>query len=303
MKVLLVRHGESTGNRDHIMAGITDNELTNHGFLQASRLATYLTKHYGQTLDAARLCRVYCSDLKRANRTAGEIAKAFGTELIVTKLLREQDLGWREGRLIKDCDKRSPVNAAAMEKQPGESKLDMDHRASSFIHQYLDNLVNSTSEASPRTDEAILIVVSHGLFLLRLYYKLTEHMGIISPPPVSWSNTGCTTLNIPLQGRASVTDVNSVEHLQGLKRTRAGVGSSEYDTKQQKVSDLFKSNRAKAEEKQQFCEILEVKPHKIDADGLDQLDLEAQIRAIDAACESTGLEQGTGMQDARVKPP
>ena len=72
MRLLLIRHGESTGNRDGIWAGVTDNELTVHGHAQATRLGEYLKKQYGDYNVA-----IYASDLTRARRTAQAIGDAF----------------------------------------------------------------------------------------------------------------------------------------------------------------------------------------------------------------------------------
>lgn len=300
MKLLLVRHGESTGNRDHIWAGITDNELTNHGFQQATRLAAYLQKQYIPMEEEVYVIGgIFCSDLIRARRTATAIATALNQEATVTSLLREQDLGWREGRSLKDGDKTAAENQAALIAKPGESKNDMDNRAQTFIHDFLrTHFAQHTrlrSEAvSKKHAERVIIVVSHGLFLLRLYYQLVNHLSISLPPSPSWSNTGCTTIRLREDGVALVSDVNSVQHLQGLKRTRAG-GSSQYDTKQQKMSDFFGNKRSKLSIKSSEA-LQPVSPirwetdataqvhSKTEAEELDELDIAAQIKAIDAAC-------------------
>jgi probable phosphoglycerate mutase len=291
MKLLLIRHGESTGNRDHIWAGITDNELTNHGFLQASKLGAYLEKLYGSHEPRRAILSIYCSDLLRAHRTANEIAKALGKELVVTKLLREQDLGWREGRSISKGHRDDVANAIAMKESPGESKSDMDLRALTFINQHLKDSIEMSSPTG-ESEESILVIVSHGLFLLRLYGQLMLHLKVNSPPPVSWSNTGCTTIRVFPNGTGSVIDINSTQHLIGLKRTRAGVGSSQYDTKQQKVSAFFTSPRSKGREPNYSQDALREskalkEPQVLNpSNPIEDDDLQAQIAAIDAACNS-----------------
>ncbi|CCG81526.1 Putative uncharacterized protein [Taphrina deformans PYCC 5710] len=303
MKILLVRHGESTGNRDHIWAGVTDNELTNHGFQQATRLSTYLQAQYlSSHSDTPVVHVVYCSDLIRAKRTASLIASAFGKEPIVSPLLREQDLGWREGKSFKDGDRTAANNQSALIADPGESKDDMDKRASDFIQKFLKcHLKTHTKRPSlpdPSTSgtnpESVITVVSHGLFLLRLYYQLTNYLSINLAPSPSWSNTGCTTIRIA-DAVATVTDVNSVEHLQGLKRTRGGVGSSQYDTKQKKVSDFFQTKRRRPLDARQKFGVavwsdqdrsrIPLQPQVAAVEhATEEDDLEAQIKAIDAAC-------------------
>lgn len=304
VRILLVRHGESTGNRDHLWAGITDNELTNHGFLQAERLGAYLVK----SLESSTIRGIFASDLKRAQRTAGAIGKATSHSFTLTPLLREQDLGWREGRSFKDGDKTMPDNQKAMASNPGESKEKMDVRARQFIRDFLEiHLSKETKSIETRhleqasfNGDRVVIIVSHGLFLLRLYGRLTEHLGIPLPPPVMWSNTGCTQITIKNDGRASVTDINSIEHLKGLKRTRAGVGSSEYDTKQRKIHGFFKPT-ASQPGKTVSVKITTTKDDDVKLaqkrdeqsspaagriEEVDNDDIAAAIRAIDAACDN-----------------
>jgi len=64
MDILLVRHGESEGNRDQKLQGSIDKPLTDKGRGQARRLGAWL-KARGARVDAS-----YCSPLMRANETA-----------------------------------------------------------------------------------------------------------------------------------------------------------------------------------------------------------------------------------------
>lgn len=256
MKILLVRHGESTGNRDHLWAGITDHELTAHGFLQAQRLAEHLSTKL--KLSKQEL-QIYCSDLTRARRTAQAVAdKLTAGDLTVSKLLREQDLGWREGLSFRTGDRKDPSNKIKLANDPGETKDMMDIRASQFITDL------GSFEAK---QDRVLVVVSHGLFLLRLYARLCASLAIEHQPPAMWSNTGVLTIQIT-EDKASVLSINAQEHLQGLKRTRL-VGSAAYDVRQQKVSHFFTQSPVKKRHKAE---------HTSDA-GLQQA-----VDANDATC-------------------
>lgn len=330
-RLLLVRHGESTGNRDHIWAGVTDNELTVHGYEQARRLGQYLASERDRS--RLRIDAVHASDLRRARRTAHAIAAALQigpTTTAVkaddrsdeasdgvqeTSLLREQDLGWREGKSLKDGARDSPGNKQSQREQPEESKDAMDTRARSFIAKHLrpwldacDRDAHAESTTSISVKVPTVIVVSHGLFLLRLYSALCVELGITSAPSAAWSNTGVTTIVIKAPGVALVTDVNSTAHLQGLKRTR-GVGSAEYDSRQRGLADFFggKSpskklkpvprlgDRGRTVETVQAAEVVHASPRAVsggeasapevhnDPDEDDD-ELTRQIAAIDAAC-------------------
>ncbi|KAK6345681.1 hypothetical protein TWF718_007590 [Orbilia javanica] len=67
MKILFIRHGETTDNLRHVYAGVTDSSLTSHGVLQTARLAT----HIGTTIPP--LTHIFSSPLSRAKKTAEAI--------------------------------------------------------------------------------------------------------------------------------------------------------------------------------------------------------------------------------------
>lgn len=92
--ILLVRHGETTDNRNRIMQGQTQGELSEEGVRQARELAKRLQ---GTTIDA-----FLTSDLKRAKDTCRILAKGRGVTVETTKLLRERDWGSFTGRYIPD---------------------------------------------------------------------------------------------------------------------------------------------------------------------------------------------------------
>lgn len=89
-----MRHGETTDNRNRIMQGQTQGELSEEGVRQARELAKRLQ---GTTIDA-----FLTSDLKRAKDTCRILAKGRGVTVETTKLLRERDWGSFTGRYIPD---------------------------------------------------------------------------------------------------------------------------------------------------------------------------------------------------------
>ena len=97
-EILIVRHGESFGNRERIFAGHFDVDLTERGYLQAEATADFL-KH--EKIDA-----IYSSDLKRAYNTALPHAFLRGLKVNTSKELREISLGILEGADIKLIAKR-----------------------------------------------------------------------------------------------------------------------------------------------------------------------------------------------------
>jgi broad specificity phosphatase PhoE len=93
-KIILIRHGESLGNKDRIILGHTDLDLSEHGYLQANTTAEYLKN---QKIDA-----IYSSDLKRAYNTALPHAKIRNLEVICDKNLREIYVGDWEGLPVSE---------------------------------------------------------------------------------------------------------------------------------------------------------------------------------------------------------
>ena len=88
--IILVRHGESTANRERTLTGRTDPELTARGRSQARRASRFINGRYA-------VDRLYSSPLKRAVHTAGPIARKARAPLVTDNLLLETDFGSWEG--------------------------------------------------------------------------------------------------------------------------------------------------------------------------------------------------------------
>jgi broad specificity phosphatase PhoE len=97
MRLIIVRHGQTEENLEHIMIGHMPGKLTKEGIEQARKLALRLKD---EKIDV-----IYSSDLKRAKDTTKEIIK-YHSEINVnfTKKLRETDFGSITGIKLKDVD-------------------------------------------------------------------------------------------------------------------------------------------------------------------------------------------------------
>ena len=130
-KIILVRHGESSANRDRIIAGQSNSELTRLGIKQARRAAAYIKNHFSP-VDV-----VYSSPLKRAHSTAEHIARRLKARIIEEPLLQEADFGSWEG--LKKDELQSTHQWAEYAKNPfffqipgGESFQDVRRRVERF---------------------------------------------------------------------------------------------------------------------------------------------------------------------------
>ncbi|MBT3833851.1 MAG: histidine phosphatase family protein, partial [Gammaproteobacteria bacterium] len=94
--LLLVRHGETQGNREQIAHGQTESPLNEHGIKQAQSTAEMLLG-WERGYD-----KIYCSPLSRAHDTAQAISDALGLPLSVHSGLMENNLGDLEGVTYKE---------------------------------------------------------------------------------------------------------------------------------------------------------------------------------------------------------
>jgi probable phosphoglycerate mutase len=108
--LLLVRHGQSTWNREHRIQGQLDPPLSEEGRRQAASLA--------RRLAGRRLAGFYASDLKRAWETAQAVASANGIEPEPAAGLREIFLGDWEGLRTHELAERFPEAWARWTDEP-----------------------------------------------------------------------------------------------------------------------------------------------------------------------------------------
>ncbi|KAJ8109442.1 hypothetical protein ONZ43_g6134 [Nemania bipapillata] len=258
MRLLLVRHGESVDNVAGLYAGSRDSSLTNHGVIQVKRLGMHVASRCA-TIGPVQY--IFSSNLERAYQTAEAIADACQThdgnstplvklDVIRIQDLREKDFGSSEGKKF-----------GAKEKDDGsESPESMRKRIDRFFDQHLSPIIGQLA-----AEGATVVVVSHGIILnvllkaLLSRYPPKSASSLIGDRPGSehlapWSNTGVLQAIIePLDNCTSphmdgaktihmlVEHTNNLDHLQGLKKTRGGIGSAKFDSRQRTMDSFFAS--------------------------------------------------------------
>jgi broad specificity phosphatase PhoE len=154
-RLILVRHGESSGNRERIYATSPhDLPLTELGYRQAQQVAHRIAELFRPEL-------VVTSAYHRASETARIIAGALGLPLQVEPNLHEREIGAHRGRpydsFLTEPD-YDPLRPWAWKPEGGESYEEVQAR----VAPVLDRL----AAAHPRND---VIVVSHGGVMLCLW--------------------------------------------------------------------------------------------------------------------------------------
>ena len=98
--ILLIRHGETAGNREGLFRGQKDFPLNENGRDQARTLA--------QELSAWKIDAIYSSPLTRANETARPLAELLGLRVIEETGFNNIHLGDREGRAKREVEEIQP---------------------------------------------------------------------------------------------------------------------------------------------------------------------------------------------------
>ncbi len=206
LELVLLRHGESEGNRDRRFGGHGPAPLTALGRLQAAAAAAAILRD--GPLDA-----LYVSDLARAIETARPLAERSGLAPVVTPALRERSVGDWTGRSFEEVQAESPEAwAALLSRDPawcppgGESHLVCAARLGGFVDELL------ARHASGR-----VALVSHGLAIDHL---LRRFLGV-GPETVARfvfrvDNASLHRIVRRDDGLYRIASVNDVSHLAGV---------------------------------------------------------------------------------------
>ncbi len=160
LELVLVRHGESEGNRDRRFGGHGPAPLTELGRRQAAAAAQAIAR---LPVDA-----IYVSDLKRAVETAAPLALATRITPTETPLLRERSVGEMTGRTFDEVLEKNPELWNALLSRDaewvppgGESHV----MCSARVGQFLDEIL-------AHHDEGRVAIVSHGVAIDHLLRRL-----------------------------------------------------------------------------------------------------------------------------------
>lgn len=157
MKMTIVRHGETTANRDRITQGQLDTELTELGLQQAMELARELRHE--------QFDRIVTSDLQRCLATTSQIELYHKSVPVVRDArFREYSFGEHQGKPTHAWDWPDAVDDRDIHaKAPGgESAYDVARRVANGLNKYYETLGS----------DGHLLVVAHG-GVIRLVRVLT----------------------------------------------------------------------------------------------------------------------------------
>jgi 2,3-bisphosphoglycerate-dependent phosphoglycerate mutase len=203
-RLILIRHGESTWNRERRIQGQLDPPLSEQGYEQARRVAGRLAHRQVEAL--------YTSDLLRASQTAAPIASALGVDARPMKELREIFLGDWEGIHTNELAQRFPEAWDAWTREPSWDVVPRGEGASAFearVASALEHLFDAHTHGDA-------IVVTHGGVI-----QIALHSVVGRPShglfPFRISN-GSVTIVERRNGRMVIATVNDTSHLEGTQQ-------------------------------------------------------------------------------------
>ena len=157
-RLILIRHGESEGNRDRVFTLTPAVPLTERGREQVRAAAAWIATRYVPR-------RIVASPFLRARQTAEELAGILGLPIEIEHDLRERSYGDLAGQPYSILQTRTDFDASAywLWRPPGgETLVEVAERAGAV----LDRL----AAAAPEDD---IVVVSHGATMMSLWWHVT----------------------------------------------------------------------------------------------------------------------------------
>lgn len=152
-RLILVRHGESEGNRERRFTLTPEVGLTELGFEQADATGAFLARTF-------RVERIIASPFRRTQQTAERIAAQLGLPFLTEPDIRERDFGSLAGQPYESVF-RDPAFASGprWEWRPdgGETLVEVQRRAAPAVRRI--------AAEHPTRD---VVVVSHGGVMMAL---------------------------------------------------------------------------------------------------------------------------------------
>lgn len=158
LRLILVRHGQTDANLNHMLQGQSDGELNATGILQVEAL--------GRQLKDFHIDQVIASTMRRARDTAAAIARYHQLTVLTMPLVVEWNCGVLDGipaEIFKKKLQESGVPLSSFHPEGGETLVEVQQRAMTFLRDLTANYQDQT-----------VLVCSHGDFMRALMSLLLQ---------------------------------------------------------------------------------------------------------------------------------
>jgi len=149
-KVIFIRHGQTSWNKDKKYQGHSDISLNENGLRQAELV--------GKRLAEEKINAIYSSDLQRACQTAEMIAQHHALPIIRKQELREINFGMWEGLTYQEIMETWPEILRTMYSQPSET---CPPQGESF-NKVRQRVIRALQQCIAKHQNETIVVVSHG---------------------------------------------------------------------------------------------------------------------------------------------
>jgi broad specificity phosphatase PhoE len=164
MRLLLIRHGQSSGNAAGRMQGWSDEPLTELGAAQAEALACRLQREH-------RVSTIYSSPLLRARKTAEIVATSLGLPVQLDERLKEMSIGAITGLTYSEVEERYPQVAASWRTELDWASVPGQEDRTAFLGRVMSFF---TDVAARHAGDGEIAIVAHGGSLTALMAGLTR---------------------------------------------------------------------------------------------------------------------------------
>lgn len=206
MQLLLIRHGQSQANIDHIIQG-DDDPLTDLGRQQADILG----RHLAETREITHL---YSSPLSRARETAEIISRHIGAEPLFEAGLAEINAGTAAGMTWDNWTETFPEIAAKL--RSAERTLDDRWEGGESGHEFVTRVYAAFDHivGQHRGTDDVVAVVSHGGALAWIASRVHGDPEHVWPyERAIFRNCSVSELTIEEDGASVIGAWNEVGHL------------------------------------------------------------------------------------------
>lgn len=199
VQLLLVRHGETTWNREGRIQGHLDSPLTERGLAQAQAAAARLARE--------RIDALYSSDLGRAQETARHVAAATSLELRIDGGLRERSFGILEGKTWDEIARDHPDDARLLAADPSHAMP-----GGESLVQFRDRVTGALRRLAREVGAGTIAVVTHG-GVLGVLYRVAMEIPLDAPRTYETLNAGVNHFRF-VDDRWSIVRWGDADHLE-----------------------------------------------------------------------------------------
>jgi alpha-ribazole phosphatase len=179
LRLILVRHGQTDANLNHLLQGQSDGLLNATGLQQAEELA--------KRLKDFAIDQIISSTLRRAQDTAAAVAQYHHLKVKTTRLIKEWNVGVLDGlpaEIFRKMLGESNMPLSLFRPEGGETILEVRQRALDFLSGLIANYQSQT-----------VLVCTHGDFM-RALLSLIQQVDIEKTSGIYFDNASYSILEL-----------------------------------------------------------------------------------------------------------